>query len=135
MVGSDWLKSKNWRKNKEKRDKTTFLSSIFPILLSFTSWPSLSIVRCANQKLQRKTCNVRVTLLWTILDAIFETWGNLSFTQRNVVNFIAEAYICPSMDCLLLLFNVFYHQNDCEIPTAAAFAAVLNMSWSGHVDK
>ena len=42
--------------------KTTFLSSIFPILLSFTSWPSLSIVRCANQKLQRKTCNTRVTL-------------------------------------------------------------------------
>ena len=30
MVGSDWLKSKNRRKNKEKRDKNNFFSFIFP---------------------------------------------------------------------------------------------------------
>ena len=60
---------------------------------------------------------------------------NLSFTRRKIVNFIAEIYIFPLIDCLLLLFNVFYHRSDREIPTAAAFAAVLNMSSSGHVDK
>ena len=54
---------------------------------------------------------------------------------RKIVNFIAEIYIFPFIDCLLLLFNVFYHRSDREIPTAAAFAAVLNMSSSGHVDK
>ena len=129
MVRSDWLKSKNRRKSKEKRDKNNFFSFIFPILLSFTSRPSLSIVLCANQKLERKTCNTRVTLLWTILN---EMWGNLSFTRRNVVNFIAEIYIFPFIDCLLLLFNVFYHRSDREIPTAAAFVAVLSMSSSGH---
>ena len=57
---------------------------------------------------------------------------NLSFTRRKIVNFIAEIYIFPFIECLLLLFNVFYHRNDREIPTAAAFAAVLNMSSSGH---
>ena len=56
----------------------------------------------------------------------------MSFARRNVVNFIAEIYIFPFIDCLLLLFNVFYHQSDREIPTEAA---VLNMSSSGHVDK
>ena len=30
MVGSDWLKSKNWRKNKEKRDKNNFFKLYFP---------------------------------------------------------------------------------------------------------
>ena len=128
MVRSHWLKCKNRRKSKEKRDKNNFFSFIFPILLSFTSRPSLSIVLFANQKLERKTCNRRVTLLWTILDAIFEMWGNLSFTRTNVVNF----YIFPFIDCLLLLFNVFYHRSDREIPTAAAFVAVLNVSSSGH---
>ena len=59
----------------------------------------------------------------------------MSFARRNVVNFIAEIYIFPFIDCLLLLFNVFYHRSDREIPTEAAFAAVLNMSSSGHVDK
>ena len=72
MVGSDWLKSKNRRKNKEKRDKNNYFQLYFPILLSFTSRPSLSIVLCANQKLEGKTCNMRVTLLWTILDAILD---------------------------------------------------------------
>ena len=48
---------------------------------------------------------------------------------------MAEIYIFPFIDCLLLLFNVFYHRSDREIPTAAAFAAVLNMSSSGHADK
>ena len=57
------------------------------------------------------------------------------FYPKNVVNFMAEIYIFPFIDCLLLLFNVFYHRRDREIPTAAAFAAVLNMSSSGHVDK
>ena len=37
--------------------KTTFFSFIIPILLSFTSRPSLSVVLCANQKLERKTFN------------------------------------------------------------------------------
>ena len=60
---------------------------------------------------------------------------NLSFIRRKIVNFIAQIYIFPFIDCLLLLFNVFYHRSDREIPTAAAFAAVLNMSSSGHVDK
>ena len=36
-------------------------------------------------------------------------------------------YIFPFIDCLLLLFDAFYHRSDREIPTAAAFAAVLNM--------
>ena len=81
-MGSDWLKSKIDEKTRKNVTKTTFFSFIFPILLSFTSRPSLSIVLCANQKLERKTCNTRVTLLWTILDAIFEMWGNLSFTRR-----------------------------------------------------
>ena len=31
-----------------------------------------------------------------------------------------------------LIFNVFYHRSNREIPTAAAFTAVLNMSSSGH---
>jgi len=35
--------------------KTTSFSFIFPTLLSFTSRPSLSIVLCTNQKLERKT--------------------------------------------------------------------------------
>ena len=35
--------------------KTTFFSFIFPILLSFTPRPSLSIVLCANQKLELAT--------------------------------------------------------------------------------
>ena len=52
----------------------------------------------------------------------------MSFTRTNVVNF----YIFSFIDCLLLLFNVFYHLSDREIPTAAAFVAVLNMSSSGH---
>ena len=34
----------------------------------------------------------------------------------------------PFIDCLLLLFNIFYHRSDREIPTAAAFTAVLNRS-------
>ena len=33
------------------------------IPLSYTSRPSFSIVLCANQKLERKTCNTRATLL------------------------------------------------------------------------
>ena len=44
-------------------------------------------------------------------------------------------YIFPFIDCLLLLFNVFYHRSDREIPTTAAFAGVHNMSSSGHMDK
>ena len=47
--------------------KRTFFSFIFPILLSFTLQLSLSIVLCANQKLEQKTCNTRMTLLWTSL--------------------------------------------------------------------
>ena len=47
------------------------------------------------------------------------------FYPKNDVNFMAEIYIFPFIDCLLLLFNVFYHRSDREIPTAAAFAAVL----------
>ena len=35
MVGSDWLKSKNWRKNKEKRDKNNFFKLYFPHSLVF----------------------------------------------------------------------------------------------------
>ena len=85
--------------------KTTFFSFIFPILLSFTSRPSLIIVLCANQKLERKTCNTRVILFWTISDAIFEMSGNLSFARRNVVNFIAEIYIFPFIDCVLLIIQ------------------------------
>ena len=54
------------------------------------------------------------------------------FYPKNVVNFMAEIYIFPFIDCLLLLFNVFYHRSDREIPTAAAFVAVLSMSSSGH---
>ena len=50
-------------------------------------------------------------------------------------HFIYSTYSFPFIDCLLLLFNVFYHRSDRESPTAAAFAAVLNMSLSGHVDK
>ena len=84
--------------------KTTFFSFIFLILLSFTSRPSLRIVLCTNQKIQRKKCNTRVTLLWTILGAIFEMWGNLCFTRRNLVNFIASIYIFPLIDCLLLCY-------------------------------
>ena len=35
MVGSDWLKSKNWLKNKEKRDKNNFFKFYFPHSLVF----------------------------------------------------------------------------------------------------
>ena len=66
-------------KNSKKRDKNNFFSFIFPILLSFTSQPSLSIVLCANQELERKPCNTWVTFLWTILDVIFEMWGEFVF--------------------------------------------------------
>ena len=59
----------------------------------------------------------------------------MSLGRRNVVNFIAEIYIFPFIDCLWFLFNVFYHRSDREILTEAAFAAVLNMSSSGHVNK
>ena len=72
MVGSDWLKSKNRQKNTEKRDKNNFFSFIFPILLSFISRPSLSIVLCANQKLERKTCNARLTCdIWDVRKFVF----------------------------------------------------------------
>ena len=70
--------------------KTTFFSFIFPIPLSYTSRPSFSIVLCANQKLERKTCNTRATLLWPHLSVTLEMLGNLSFTRRNLVNFFVK---------------------------------------------
>ena len=70
-------------KNSKKRDKSNFFSFIFPILLSFISRPSLGIVLCANQKLELKTRITRVTLLWTILDALFEIWGKFVFYPKK----------------------------------------------------
>ena len=57
--------------------KTTFFSFIFPIPLSYTSWPSFSIVICSNQKLEQKTCNTRATLLWSHLRC--DTWDVRKF--------------------------------------------------------
>ena len=57
--------------------KTTFFSFIFPIPLYYTSWPSFSIVLCANQKLQQKTCNTCATLLWPHLRC--DTWDVRKF--------------------------------------------------------
>ena len=63
--------------------KTTFFSFIFPIPLSYTSRPSFSIVLCANQKLERKTCNTRATLLWPHLRC--DTWDvrKLACSKRS----------------------------------------------------
>ena len=57
--------------------KTTFFIFIFPIPLSCTSRPSFSLVLCANQKLEQKTCNTRATLLWPHLRC--DTWDVRKF--------------------------------------------------------
>ena len=70
--------------------KTTFFSFTFPIPLSYTSRPSFSIVLCPNQKLERKMCNTRATLLWPHLR--FDTWDVRKFViyRRYLVNFFVR---------------------------------------------
>ena len=77
------------KKHRETWQKQLF-SFIFPILLSFISRPSLGIVLCANQKLELKTRITRVTLLWTILDALFEIWGK--FEERSSISSLKSTY-------------------------------------------
>ena len=106
--------------------KTTFFSFSFPIPLSYTSQPSFSIVLCANQKLERKTCNTRATLLWPHLSVTLEMLGNLSFTRRNLINSFVKN--------LLFFFIEYLFQIYCLSPSEwlskcslTWFAAVLDM--------
>ena len=68
MVGSDWLKSKNWRKNKEKRDKNNFFLALFSPF-------SCLVVLCANQKLEQHARDLVVNHLgcdiWDVRKFVF----------------------------------------------------------------
>ena len=73
--------------------KTTFFSFIFPIPLSYTSQPSFSIVLCANQKLEQKTCNTHATLLWPHLR--YDTWDVRKFCLLpEEISSISSLKIC-----------------------------------------
>ena len=119
-------------KNSEKRDKSNFFSFIFPILLSFISRPSLGIVLCANQKLEPKTRITRVTLLWMILDALFEIRGKFVFYPKKDRQFHRWNLHISLYRLFIAFIQCILSSSDREIPTAAAFAVVLNMSSSGH---
>ena len=106
--------------------KTTFFSFIFPIPLSYTSRPSFSIVLCANQKLERKTCNTRATLLWPHLSVTLEMLGNLSFTRRNLVNFFVKNLHFFSTEYLSQIY-CFLSSEWSSKCSSTWFAAVLNI--------
>ena len=106
--------------------KTTFFSFIFPIPLSYTSRPSFSIVLCANQKLERKTCNTRATLLWPHLSVTLEMLGNLSFTRRNLVNFFVKNLHFFFIEYLSQIYCILSSEWSSKC-SSTWFAAVLNM--------
>ena len=123
------MKSKNCQKNSEKRDKSNFL----PLLTS----GQVSALFYAPIK-EWKAWNTRMTLLWTILDVIFEMWGNCQFLRLNLHISLYRLFIAFIQYILSSEWSWNSHcsnRSDNEIPTTAALAAVLIMSWSGHVDK
>ena len=81
---------------------------------------------------ERKAWNTRMTLLWTILDVIFEMWGNCQFLRLNLHISLYRLFIAFIQYILSLEWSWNSHcsnRSDNEIPTTAA----LNCCCPHHV--
>ena len=100
--------------------KTTFFSFIFPIPLSHTSWLSFSIVLSGKHATHARPC------CDPILDVTLEM-GNLSFTQRNLVNFFVKNLHFFFIEYLFQIYCILSSERSSNC-SSTWFAAVLDMS-------
>ena len=83
--------------------------------LSYTSRPSFSIVLSANLKLERKTCNTRVTLLWSHFRC--DIWDVRKFIFYPELSSISslKIYIFSLLNNYSkFIIILFYHRSDCQ---------------------